>query len=136
MNGFERLKEQAKDQEDAALQETVKYLLGRKDLEQAYLKEEKNLEEMCNFIREKGKKHSKNGWNFITNEIVYAWSVMYFLLPNNYLNIKSKTTKSEKTSTNALKNNVVSLEKAKQEIKKKKEITQLSLFGGIVDETR
>ena len=39
MNGFERLKEQVKDQEDMALKQTVDYLLTREDMEQKYLQE-------------------------------------------------------------------------------------------------
>ena len=46
MNGFERLQEQVKDQEDMALKQTVEYLLSREDMEQKYLKEEKTLEGM------------------------------------------------------------------------------------------
>lgn len=136
MNGFERLKEQVKDQEDAALQETVRYLLNRDDLEKAFLSEDKSLEEMCNFIRDKGRKHSKNGWNFIINDVVYTWAVMYYSLPNEYLGIKSqkradKSIKSESNNKKKPKDNVLSIEKARKEMKKKKEVKQLSLFGGV-----
>ena len=137
MTGFERLKEQVKDQEDKALVQTVEYLLTREDIEEDYLKEEKTLEGMCKFIKNKAKKYMKNGWNYITNEVVYSWAVMYFSLPDLFLgiehkevsNTKSNTKKSSKSSNT--KNNVVSLEKAKKEIEKKKETTQLSLFGGV-----
>ena len=44
MTGFERLKEQVKDQEDKALVQTVDYLLSREDMEQRYLNEEKTIE--------------------------------------------------------------------------------------------
>ena len=33
-------------------------------------------------------KHANNGWNCVTNEIVYAWAVMYFSLPNKLLKIE------------------------------------------------
>lgn len=51
MTGFERLKEQVKDQEDKALLQTVDYLLSREDMENKYLNEEKTIEEMCSFIK-------------------------------------------------------------------------------------
>lgn len=88
MNGIERLQEAVKGQEDAALRQTVDYLISRKDMEQRYLNEEKNLKGMVDFIREKSKKHLKNGWTYITNEVVFAWAIMYFSLPNELLKIK------------------------------------------------
>lgn len=136
MNGFERLKEQIEGQEDLALRQVVEHLLTMTHMEQNYLKDEKTLEGMCNFIKEKAQKHAKNGWNFITNEIVYAWATMYFSLPNEYLKInntpkeaKLKITKDNKDLQQ--KNNVVSIEKAKKELEEKKKTEQLSLFGGV-----
>ena len=90
MTGFDRLKEQVKDQKDKALVQTVDYLLSREDMEQRYLNEEKNIEEMAKFIRNKARKYMKNGWNYITNEVVYAWAIMYFSLPNSFLKIEKK----------------------------------------------
>lgn len=59
MNGFDRLKEQVKGQEDSALNQVIEYLISRDDMEQKYLNEEKNVKEMCNFIKGKGKVHAK-----------------------------------------------------------------------------
>ena len=132
MNGFERLKEQVKDQKDAALNEVVNYLLIRTDLEPKYLNEEKSLEGMCDFIKNKARKNAKNGWNFVTNEIVFSWAVMYFSLPDSILKIEKpkpkakKQTNTNKASNNETKQNVVSIKEAK----KKEEVKQLSLFGG------
>ena len=135
MTGFERLKEQVKDQEDKALVQTVEYLLTREDIEEDYLKEEKTLEGMAKFIKDKVRKYMKNGWNYITNEVVYAWAVMYFSLPNSFLKIEKKDTNNSKTKTSSKKeiskNNVVSLEKARENLEKKKETAQISLFGGV-----
>lgn len=135
MNGFERLQEQVKDQEDMALKQTVDYLISRRDMEQRYLNEEKTLEGMCDFIKSKGNKHCREGWNYITNEVVFAWAIMYWSLPDKFLKINTPAKKQEtKKSINQkenTKNNVVSLEKAKQEMEKKKEVAQLSLFGGV-----
>lgn len=136
MNGFDRLREQVKDQEDVALRQVVDYLLSRDDMEQKYLKEEKTLEGMCRFIKSKGQAHAKNGWNFITNEVVFAWAIMYFSLPDSFLKIASTTPQNKTTSKTqdkeiTEKNNVVSLEKAKQALEEKKKVEQLTLFGGV-----
>ena len=136
MTGFDRLKEQVKDQKDKALVQTVDYLLSREDMEQRYLNEEKNIEEMAKFIRNKARKYMKNGWNYITNEVVYAWAILYFSLPNSFLKIEKKDTTKNKEKAEAsvkkvtAKNNIVSLEDAKKNMDKKKETEQISLFGG------
>lgn len=125
MNGFDRLKEQMIGQEEQALNDVVNYLLSRSDMDARYLNEEKTIEGMCEYIRERGMKNAKNGWNFVSNEIVYSWAIMYFTLPDTILQInkpvpkKNKTPKNEKT-----KDNVISIEDAKKKQK------QLSLFGG------
>ena len=134
MNGFDRLREQVKDQGDAALKQTIEYLISREDMEKNYLKEEKTVEDMCSFIRNKGQAHARNGWNYITNEVVYAWAIMYWSLPNVFLKInqhKANNDSKEKNKQTDTKNNVVSIEKAKEVIEKKKEVSQLSLFGGV-----
>ena len=38
MNGFDRLKEQVKGQEDSALNQVIEYLISRDDMEQKLLK--------------------------------------------------------------------------------------------------
>jgi hypothetical protein len=135
MNGFDKLREQMEGQEDSALKEVVNYLLTRTDMEPKYLNEEKSLEGMCHYIKEKAMKNAKNGWNFITNEIVFAWAIMYFSLPNDLLQIKKTTLKTQQSKKESQKTenkqNVISIDEAKKKIEKKKEITQLSLFGGV-----
>ena len=62
---------------------------------------------------------------------------MYFSLPNSFLKIEKKDTNNNKTKTKTSskkensKNNVVSIEKAKENLEKKKETAQISLFGGV-----
>ena len=103
-------------------------------MEQKYLNEEKTLEEMVDFIHNKAKKHLKNGWTYITNEVVFAWAIMYFALPNKLLKIdRNKSVQNQiKTSQENKNNNVISIEKGKKIVEKKKTIEQLSLFGGVV----
>ena len=132
MNGIERLQEAVKGQEDAALRQPVDYLISRKDMEQRYLNEEKNLKGMVDFIREKSKKHLKNGWTYITNEVVFAWAIMYFSLPNELLKIKENKEIQKKPNKEVKeKNNVIPIEKGKKVIEEKKKVDQLSLFGGV-----
>lgn len=129
MNGFERLKEQVDGQKDEALNAVVDYLLSRDDMQKYYLNEEKTLEGMTKFIKQKAQGHSQNGWNYVTNEVVYSWAVMYFSLPNEFLKIKNLDTKKEKAHKekgNSSQCNVIPIEKAKEKV------TQLSLFGGAV----
>jgi len=133
MNGFERIRTQAEGQKNVAFNQVVDYLLTREDMEQNYLKEEKNLKGMSKFIKSKGLAHAQDGWNFITNEVVYAWAIMYFSLPNSFLKInEEKENKKDTNNTKKehIKNNVVSLEKAKKDLENRKEVEQLSLFGG------
>ncbi|MCI8397690.1 MAG: hypothetical protein HFJ52_08870 [Clostridia bacterium] len=137
MTGIEWLKEQVKDQKDLALKQTVDYLLNRDELQEKYLQEDKTVEGMAQFIRSKGTKYLQNGWNYITNEVVYAWAVMYYSLPNEFLKIKTnktdnKTAKKGSTKSATSKNNIISLDAAKQKIEQKKEVEQISLFGGVV----
>lgn len=136
MSGFDRLKNMLnewleKNNNNEAFEKTVNYLLERKDLESKFLNEEKTLNGLNDFIKEKGRKHLLNGWCYITNEIVYAWAVMYFSLPNSFLKIKEKNNTKSTKKENTTKNNVISLEVAKEKIEKKKEIEQLSIFGGV-----
>ena len=140
MNGFDRLKnmydEWEKDnKEDLALKEVINYLLTRNDLENKFLNEEKTVDGLYKFIQSKGKRHSLEGWCFITNEVVLAWAVMYFSLPDNFFRINKTTQKKETKKTTSKqenpKNNIVSLDKVKKEIENKKEVSQLSLFGGV-----
>lgn len=134
MDGFNRLREQIKDQEDTALRQVVDYLISREDMEQKYLNEEKDVKGMCSFIKGKGNSHAKNGWNFITNEVVFAWAIMYWSLPNAFLKINQpKSTKTATTSSKIsnTKNNVVSIEKVKKTLEEKKQVEQLTLFGGV-----
>lgn len=134
MNGFERLKEQIKDPKDLALMQTVNYLLSREDMVDKYLDKDKTVDEMYKYIKEKGMKHARNGWGFITNEVVYAWAVMYFSLPNAYLKIKTPKTDNKDNNKQKENNNVISYDVAKKKLEEKKETAQISLFGGVINE--
>ena len=59
-------------------------------------------------------------------------------MPNSFLKIKEKQAKNNTKNTKkttTTKNNVISLEKAKEKIQEaKKETEQLSIFGGVANE--
>lgn len=57
---------------------------------------------------------------------------MYWALPNSFLKInKPKETNNITTKEKTTKNNVISIEKAKKVIEEKKQVEQLTLFGGV-----
>ena len=58
---------------------------------------------------------------------------IYFSLPNAFLKITKKpdTKTTTKPKTTSIKNNVVSLETAKKALEEKKQVEQLTLFGGV-----
>lgn len=131
MTGVERIKEQMEGQKDPALIQTVEYLLSLDYLDKAFLNEEKSVKQMAEFIKEKGRKHLQNGWNYVSDSVVYSWGAMYFSLPNKYLKLKEESNSSDKAKKETkTKNNVVSMEKAKKALEEKKEVEQLTLFGG------
>ena len=99
-------------------------------MEPKYLKEEKTVEEMAKFIRNKGIKNIKNGWNYIPNKVVFSWAIMYFSLPNEFLKIENTPTKKKETRKETMKNNVITIEEIKKQAEKKREVAQISLFGG------
>ena len=76
------------------------------------------------------------GWNYITNEVVFAWAIMYFAFPNSFLKIKNDTKQknnaNKKTPKESNKNNIISMEEAKKKAEENKKLEQISLFGGMV----
>ncbi len=126
MNGFDRLQEQVRKSDEKALVQVVDYLLTRDDMQDKYLKEEKTVTGMRDFIGSKNNEHKKNGWNFVPNEVVYSWAVMYYSLPNKFLGIDKPTNTKKKTTTT--KNNIIPLTKENEKIQKKDIKEQLSIF--------
>lgn len=126
MTGIERLKKMVEGQEDAALNQVVNYLISRKDLDSKFLNEEKDLEGMRQYIRGKSMPHMKNGWNFLNDNVVYAWAITYFLLPNKQLGITKKEEKSKEKATDK----VIDISNSESKNEDKNNIKQITLFGG------
>ena len=74
MNGIQRLSEMIKGQKDKSLIKIVSYLMLQKDMEQDFLKEEKDLKEMAEYIKGLAKKEAVNGVAIIEDETVFSWA--------------------------------------------------------------
>ena len=94
MDGIQRLAEMIKGQKDKSLIKIVSYLMLQKDMEQDFLKEEKDLKGMAEYIKGLAKKEAVNGVAIIEDEIVFSWAREYFTKSNKELGIKK--TKLEK----------------------------------------
>lgn len=88
MNGIQRLSEMIKGQKDKSLIKIVSYLMLQTDIEQDFLKEEKDLKEMAEYIKGLAKKEAINGVAIIEDETVYSWAKEYFVKSNEELGIK------------------------------------------------
>lgn len=131
MTGIERLNSMIQGQNDTALIRVVDYLKTRKDLDNKFLNEEKDLKQMCNFIQDKAKKNCiSKTWNCISGEVVYAWAILYFLMPNSALEIKP-AEKKKATKKAEKPNNIIQMPSPTPVDSKKEEnqVEQISLFG-------
>ena len=86
MDGIQRLAEMIKGQKDKSLIKIVSYLMLQKDMEQDFLKEEKDLKEMAEYIKGLAKKEAVNGVAIIEDEIVS------FLTSSKFERLSVKTT--------------------------------------------
>ncbi len=94
--GLERIKVLASEIKDDDLNEIVKYLLTRTDMNEKYLNEEKSLSQMVEFINNqamemlKQKKKTSFVGMYFKNETVFSWAIHYWDEPNEKLNLTSK----------------------------------------------
>lgn len=136
MDGIQRLSEMIKGQKDKSLIKIVSYLMLQKDMEQDFLKEEKDLKEMAEYIKGLAKKEAVNGVAIIEDETVFNWAKEYFIKSNKELGIKK--TKLEKGKHGDVTKVEIEDDEfgsifgnATEDIKeeKKDEIEQISLFA-------
>lgn len=123
--GIERIKTLASEIKDKPLLKIIEYLLSRKDMNDKYLNEEKNLKQMVDYIKQLAKKESTNGVAIVEDEDVYAWAIHYWDESNE--NLKIKTTNESITKETIKKERI---EEPKKIPKKKNWVPegQLSLF--------
>ena len=114
MNGYERLKLQYKQNlnPDKALIEIIKYLLNQPEMSDIYLKDEKNIKEMMDYIKSKAKEQAINNVAIIEDQNVYEWAVEYYIKSNEELGINkinNKVNPTPKAETNNSNNMQLSL---------------------------
>lgn len=80
------------------------HLIQHTELNQAFLNEEKNLNDMLQYIEDKAKKRAVNNVAVIEDDDVYKWAINYFIKTNEELKIKTAKTKSVET-TKRIENN-------------------------------
>ena len=135
MDGIQRLAEMLEGQEDKALIKVVNYLMLQKEMEQDFLKEEKKLKDMAEYIKGKAMKEATNGWNWLDDEVVFEWAKEYFMKSNKELGIKKYKLEKGKhgdVSRVEIKDDEFGSIFGTQETvveNKKNEIEQISLFG-------
>lgn len=73
MNGYDRLKLQYKENlnADNALIKIIKHLLNQPEMSDIYLKDEKNIKEMMDYIKSKAKEQAVNNVAIIEDQNVY-----------------------------------------------------------------
>ncbi len=134
MDGLERIKVLSKEIVDKPLLKIVDYLLSRKDVNEKYLNEEKNLKQMVDFIKGEARKEETNGIAMIEDEVVYGWAIHYWDESNEDLKLSKSNypQKSNKSSIEELTVKIKEKETPKKETKKKSKNWvpegQLSLF--------
>lgn len=138
MDGIQRLSEMIKGQKDKSLIKIVNYLMLQTEMDSDFLKEEKDLKEMAEYIKGLARKEATNGVAMIEDETVYSWAKEYFVKSNKELGIKKYKLEKGKHSD-------ISKVEIKDEDEefgsifggtienlqedKKEEINQISLFG-------
>lgn len=95
MEGIKRLEEMITGQKDRYLIMIVDYLKQQIDMDKDFQKEEKNLKEMAEYIRNNARKKATGNVAVIEDAVVYQWAKDYFSKSNDELGI-SPTKKVEK----------------------------------------
>jgi hypothetical protein len=138
MDGIQRLSEMIKGQKDKGLIKIVSYLMLQTEMDSDFLKEEKDLKEMAEYIKGLARKEAINGVAMIEDETVYSWAKEYFKKSNKELGIKKckiDKGKHEDVSKAEIKGEDdefgsifgETIENKQEE--QKEEIDQISLFG-------
>lgn len=105
MNGYDRLKLQYKENlnADKALIKIIKHLLNQPEMSDIYLKDEKNIKEMMDYIKSKAKEQAINNVAIIEDQNVYDWAIEYYIKSNEELGINkinNKVNPTPKVETN------------------------------------
>ena len=91
----------------------------------SYAKENKSIEECCDYITSQAKKQAVKGCAMIEDDVVFNWAVHYYDEDN--IKVEKSSNVKAVVSTSAPKK--VGVPKAKPKVTKKEDVGQLSLFG-------
>lgn len=114
MDGYERIKElylnNQKQKKDEPLIQIIKFLMKTQGMSEKYLNEEKNLDNMMNYINKQAKEQAINNVAIIEDNQVYNWAIEYFDKSDKDLEIEKqsqieipKLKQEEKEDNNQLK---------------------------------
>lgn len=103
MNGYNRIKELylSNLNRDKPLIRIVTFLMKHEGMNDYYLNDEKNLEQMMKFISKKAKEQAINNVAILDDDAVYELAVTYFTRSNEELGIaETNKVTTTKTKTN------------------------------------
>lgn len=134
MEGIKRLSNMLEGQKDNYLIIIVNYLMLQTEMDEAFLNEEKNLKDMATYIKNLARKQATGSVAVIEDEVVFQWAKDYFNKSNEELGIKKIEQRSNKTTKKENKKlddefGSIFATVPKEDVKKKKEIEQISLFS-------
>ncbi|MDE6292847.1 MAG: PcfK-like family protein [Bacilli bacterium] len=116
MNGYDRIKEQylSLEDKDDSIKKIVKYLMSQSNMDELFLKEEKNLTKMMEYIKKEARKQAVNNIAVIEDSQVYEWAINYFSKSDDELGINKQPT--------PIKTNTKKADKAKNEDENKDQL--------------
>lgn len=137
MDGIKRLANMLQDQKDKYLNIIVNHLMLQTEMNEDFLKEEKNLKDMATYIKDNAKKEATSNVAVIEDETVFKWAKEYFIKSNDELGIKKFSYAKGKygdLSKTEIKDNdefgsIFDTNSNIQLASEKKEIEQISLFA-------
>lgn len=122
MEGIERIKKLSQATKDNSIKKVVEYLISRNDMDERYLNQDKDLDKMWKYIREKAKEKSVDGVACIEDEDVYNWAIHYWDESEEDLQKENKTAK--KTTKSKAEKEASSEKENKETVEKEQESVQ------------
>lgn len=137
MDGIKRLANMLQGQKDKYLNIIVNHLMLQTEMNEEFLKEEKNLKDMATYIKDNAKKEATSNVAVIEDETVFKWAKEYFTKSNEELGIKKFRYEKGKygdLSKTEIKDNdefgsIFDTNSNIQLVNQKEEIEQISLFA-------
>lgn len=137
MDGIKRLANMLQGQKDKYLNIIVNHLMLQTEMNEEFLKEEKNLKDMATYIKDNAKKEATSNVAVIEDETVFKWAKEYFTKSNEELGIKKfryEKGKHGDLSKTEIKDNdefgsIFDTNSNIQLVNQKEEIEQISLFA-------